>query len=247
MATVRRVAVAAPMASELEAVAGAFGLARDPAARDDRRSGRLGGVEVVAVPTGIGTALAADAARRLLDADAPDLVLVVGIAGGLASAVAVGDVVVPALVEDAAGGVHRPAPVAPPGAGLPPPHGILRTSDEFTVDPGRLAALAARGVVALDMETAAVAAVCERAGTPWAVVRAISDLADDHPLGAAALHLVKPDGRPDPAAVARYVARHPARVPALARLGRDAARAATAAATAAAAAVRALAVGRTVT
>lgn len=234
-----RVVVLAPMTSELKPVVRAFGLA--PAATADdahRHAGRCGAADVVATLTGIGTARAAATTERVLAGEAPDHVMVVGIAGGLAPAVSVGDLVVPVLVEDARGASFRPAAIG--GASLPPPSGVLVTSDDFTVDPDRLAALRARGVVALDMETAAVAGVCEPAGTRWSVVRAISDLADDHPLGAAALHLVGPDGRPDPGAVARFVARHPAKLPVLARLGRDASRAARAAAVAAAAACRAL-------
>jgi len=88
------------------------------------------------------------------------------------------------------------------------------------------------------MGTAAVAAVCEPAGTRWSVVRAISDLADDHPLGPAAPHLVGSGGRPDARAVARFVAPHPAKLAVLARHVRDASGAARAAAVAAAAACR---------
>lgn len=241
-----RVAVLAPMTSELQPVVRALGLA--PAATADdphRHAGRCGDAEVVATLTGIGTARAAAATERVLSGETPDHVLVVGIAGGLAHAVAIGDLVVPAVVEGAGGASFRPAAIG--GANLPAPSGVLVTSDDFTVDPDRLATLRARGVVALDMETAAVAAVCERAGTRWSVVRAISDLADDHPLGPAALDLVGPDGRPDARAVARFVVRHPAKVPVLARLGRDASRAARTAAGAAAAACRALRSGNAAT
>ena len=39
--------------------------------------------------------------------------------------------------------------------------------------------MAAQGVVAVDMETAAVAAVCEAAACPWSVFRGISDYAGE--------------------------------------------------------------------
>ncbi len=54
------------------------------------------------------------------------------------------------------------------------------TNDELITDLDELAALhAERGVVALDMETAAIAHACEQRGVPWSVFRAISDRSSD--------------------------------------------------------------------
>jgi hypothetical protein len=92
-------------------------------------------------------------------------------------------------------------------------------------------------VLAIDMETAAVAAVCERRGRPWSVFRALSDRAGDPLVGADVLALAGEDGEPDLAAVFRFLLRRPWRLPLLVRLGRDSSRATRAAA---AAAVRAL-------
>lgn len=151
--------------------------------------------------TGIGMHAAKRATDRLLDAMPVDRVLVVGIAGD----------------------------VGPSRVGGAPARGTLATSDEFLVDPATLEHLARDGVIALDMETSAVAAVCEARGTPWSVVRAISDRTDDHP-DDAVLGLAKPDGSPNLPAAARFVLAHPWRVPQLARLARDARAAATSAA-----------------
>jgi len=94
----------------------------------------------------------------------------------------------------------------------------LWTTDELLLDPARHADLRAHGVVALDMETAAVAKVCEGRGVPWSVVRAISDRAGDGSVDAEILGLTHPDGRPNLSAVARYLLRHPGAVPRLVRL-----------------------------
>jgi hypothetical protein len=75
--------------------------------------------------------------------------------------------------------------------------------------------------VALDMETASVAAVCAARDLAWSVERAISDLDDDDAIDEELSGTARPDGTPDPRAVARYVAKHPGRVRHLARLGRQ--------------------------
>lgn len=217
-----RVAVLAPMPSELAPLRKTLALRPDGSGRHVTS---FGGVEVIATTTGIGTAAAGITTERLLDAVRVDHVLVVGIAGGVGSS-QIGDVIVPSIVVDgASGSEHHPTHLA--GS----PRGTIVTSDEFLVDPARLAQMGRDGVVALDMETSAVAAVCEARDQPWSVVRAISDRADDHP-DAAVLGLAKPDGSPNLPAVVRFVLRRPSRIPQLARLARDArAAAATAAGT----------------
>jgi adenosylhomocysteine nucleosidase len=191
-------------------------------------TGRSGALELTAILTGIGMRAAAAACERMLEGFAFDRALVVGIAGGVAPGAALGELIVPERVLDAASGrSYRPAPLA-----SGPARGTLRTSDELLSDPGELARLAAEGVVALDMETAAIAAVCERHGRPWSVLRAISDLAGETP--PEVLGLAGPDGAGNLAALARYLAPAPWRAFGLARLARDSARAARTAAQAAA-------------
>jgi nucleoside phosphorylase len=206
---------------------------------DGRLAGSLGQLEVVAATAGVGPRAAARAAERLLDAEAVDHVVVVGIAGGVGAGSAVGDLVVPERVLDlATGAEHRPAPL-----GTRAPRGALATADRLIVDPGEIARLERQGVVAIDMETAAIAAVCERRGCAWSVFRAISDRAGDPAVDPAVLGLAGVDGRPDALAVARYLARRPWRVALLARLARDSGRAARAAASAAARALEEAAAG----
>ena len=88
------------------------------------------------------------------------------------------------------------------------------------VDPNEAARLERQGVIAIDMETAAIAAVCERRRCPWSVFRAISDRADDGSTDAGVLGLAGPDGSPKLAALGRFVLIRPWRVPQLARLAR---------------------------
>jgi nucleoside phosphorylase len=225
-----------PMRSELAPVVRELGLRKTSSRAPELpvvHTGRRGEVDVTAVLIGVGTGPAAAATERVLTAlDPVDHVVVVGIAGGIAPGQAIGDLVVPEVVVDGVSGAeHRPH-----GLGTEQPAGILSTSDELIVDPAAVAALADRGVIALDMETAAVAAVCERHGQPWSVFRAISDRVDDGLVDAEVAAMASADGSASLPAVLRFVARHPTRVRDLARMGRDMKVAARNAAVAAAAA-----------
>jgi len=226
----RRVALLAPMPSELRPLLRRLPLHPVRGAEPGLHRGRLGEVELSARLTGIGPARAARVTERLLEAEPVDHVVVVGVAGGIGPSVAIGDLVVPERVRDlATGAEHRPARL-----GDEAPRGILVTSDGLLSDRARYAALAREGVVAVDMETAAVAAVCATSGCPFSVFRGISDRADDGSIDSAIFALARPDGSPDLAAVLRLVLRHPGRIPQLVRLGRDLGRATGAAAGAAA-------------
>ena len=222
-AIVRRVGVLAPMPSELGPVVKAMGLHRDQGSDGKVHRGRVGVVDVVARRTGMGLALATAATTELLDAFEVDHVLVVGIAGGIGDT-RVGQVLRPAAAIDRTSGTRYDA-TALDGA----LDGVVSSSDEFLVDPERVAALVAEGVRALDMETSAVAAVCDARGVPWSAVRVISDLSSDHP-DASVLDLAHPDGTPNPRAAIPFLLKHPKRIPGLLKLGRDSMRAAKTAA-----------------
>jgi adenosylhomocysteine nucleosidase len=213
-----RVAVLAPMVSELKPVVHAFRLTPTPSDGDPKRhTGRVGAVDVVATMTGIGMGPAERTTERVLADEHVDLVLVVGIAGGVGNAVEVGHVFVPGtVVHGESREEYRPRDL--PGIDT---RGRLVSSDAFHVEPDELAELEVDGVIALDMETAAVAQVCSSHGCEWSVVRSISDMANDHPLGAAALDMARADGSPDFRAALRYMARHPNKLPVMMKLGRD--------------------------
>jgi adenosylhomocysteine nucleosidase len=178
--------------------------------------GRIGDRQVVATVTGVGTAFARAATVRLLDAVEVKWVVVVGIAGGIGNQIPIGTLVLPHLVVDGAdGSVHRPTPLR-----VGTPYGKLWTTDEVILDAARHADLRAEGVLALDMETAAVAKVCDERGVPWSVVRAISDRASDGTIDAEIFGLTHPDGRANIPAVGRYLLRHPDALPRLNRLAK---------------------------
>jgi len=182
------------------------------------RSGKLAGQKVVAVVTGMGTRLATAKTTRLLDATPVDRVVVVGITGAVDDTTPIGSLVLPELVVNSATGAeYRPAPL---GDGSP--SGKMWTTDVLLTEPEVIAGLRAQGVVALDMETAAIAGVCEGRGVPWSVFRAFSDRATDGSIDEEIFHLSHQDGTLDGPAVARYFLKHPGRIPRMARLARGA-------------------------
>jgi adenosylhomocysteine nucleosidase len=204
------------MNSELRPVVKAFSLQPSEINGVAVHTGRVGDAEIVAATTGIGTALATSATERLLGLGDFDRVMVVGIAGGVGPTVAIGDLVIPEVVYDGQGGTgYHPAPIDGPA-----PRGSIVTSDDFIVEPVRLEQLIASGVIAVDMETASVAAVCAQRGIPWSAVRAISDLA--HEGDDEMMKMANSDGSPNGKAILRYFARHPGRIPYMLKVGRGA-------------------------
>ncbi|HVB93197.1 MAG TPA: hypothetical protein VND67_02680 [Acidimicrobiales bacterium] len=182
------------------------------------RAGKLGDHRVVTMVSGMGTRLATAQTIRLLDATRVDRVVVVGITGAVHDTAPIGSMVLPeVVVNSATGDEYRPAPL---GDGSP--SGKMWTTDQLLTEPEVIAGLRAQGVVALDMETAVVAEVCEERDIPWSVFRAFSDRATDGSLDEEIFHLSHQDGTPDGPAVARYFLKHPGRIPAMARLARGA-------------------------
>ena len=159
--------------------------------------------------------------------------MVVGITGALENETPIGTLVRPeVVVHSATGAEHRPEPF-----GAQTPHGTMWTTDVLITDPEALAGLRNRGVVSLDMETAAIAAVCEERGIPWCVFRVISDRASDGSVDEEVFHLSNQDGTPNREAIASYFAEHPERLPLMARVAEEVKRATE---TAADAAIRAV-------
>jgi adenosylhomocysteine nucleosidase len=211
------IAFLAAMTSELRPIVKRLKLEPARLGNVDGYRGSVNGTDVIAAITTMGTVAARNVTEAVLDAEPVERVVMVGIAGGIDSITAVGDVIVPERVLDGAtGATYEPAPV--PGFAA---SGVLHTSDVLMIEPERLQALVADGVIALDMETASIGAVCEARGVPWSVVRAISDIAGD---GAddEIFAMTKPDGSADPAQVAKYLMKHPGRVRDLGRLAKGA-------------------------
>jgi adenosylhomocysteine nucleosidase len=227
-----RVGVLAPMEIELVPLTRELGLVHD----GSFHRAKVGDTEVLAVVTTMGMAAGEEATRAVLDAGV-ERVIVVGIAGGVdPSTVAIGDVIVPETVIDRRTDRRYGPPLAPGVS----PRGTISCGDELITDPTRLAALGAAGVIAVDMETAAVAAVCEDAGVPWSAYRGISDYAGEGLVDQELFESTNPDGTANPDALRGYLERHPEKVEVLTRLAQDTTRATEAAA---AAALRSVATG----
>jgi adenosylhomocysteine nucleosidase len=143
---------------------------------------------------------------------------VVGITGAVENATPIGMLILPeAVVDGATGAEHRPAPLGDGAA-----QGKMWTTDTLITDPDAISRLRAQGVVSLDMETAAIAEVCEQRGTPWSVFRVISDRASDGSIDEEVFSLSNQDGTTNKAAVARFFVTHPGRIPQMTRLARGA-------------------------
>jgi adenosylhomocysteine nucleosidase len=224
-----KVLALAPMRSELRPLVRALEAKPGRLGTLPVHVGRAGRAEVTAALIGVGPAEARASTERLLDAAAFDHVVVSGIAGGIGPGGSVGDSVAPAEVEDlATGRRYTPAPL-----GGRAPAGLLLTTAELIVDDDHIRALVDRSVVALDMETSAVAEVCEARGRPWSVFRVVSDRPED---GLLDHGVFEADGSVNVARALRYLARRPGRARHLARLARDSGGAARRAAREAAAA-----------
>lgn len=229
----RRFLVLTPMRSELRPVVRAFGLRR----ADDAmlyRGSLPGGGEVTASLIGVGPAAAAEATTRLLDRNPDVHVVLSGVAGGIDPGVKVGTTVVPEVVLDLATGEER----RPSALGGVDQAGMVATTADFITADHDLAALRSRGVMAVDMESAAVGGVCEQRGVSWTIFRCVSDRPHDGMVDDAVFGILRPDGSADVAAALRLVLAHPRRIPDLVRLGRDVGRAAGRAARSAAHACR---------
>ncbi len=180
-------------------------------------TGRVAGRDVVAIVTGMGMDFATTGTRRLLDTITPRWLLVVGITGALESETPIGALMNPELVVNSATGEqYRPAPLID-GT----PAGKMWTSIGMTTGAHDLEALRAQGVMSLDMETAAIADLCDSRGIPWSVIRTISDRANDGTTDEEVFRLSNMDGTPNREAIERYIAEHPERVPVLAQLAKD--------------------------
>jgi nucleoside phosphorylase len=213
----KRVAMLAPMQIELQPIVQQLSLTDDGDGDGTQYRGHAGDVEVVALLTNIGLRAGAEAATRALNLGV-DWLMVVGVAGGVDHAnIRIGDVVVPEIVHDRATRTDfRPTPV-----GDVAPRGIISCGDELICDPVRIAEFEANGVVAVEMESSAVALVAEAAGVPWSVFRCISDFADGGLVDDAIFAMTKPDGSADPDAMKRYLEENPERLKVLEQLATD--------------------------
>lgn len=169
------------------------------------------------------------AARDLLEAGAGALVSL-GIAGGLASELAPGRLLLPNSVIDPAGNSiaidnawHGRLVGQARSGGLDPAFGPIIGSNRAIRRPADKSDLrGSSGAVAVDMESHAVGQVAQTAGVPFLVLRVVADPAT-RALPRAVKGSIGPDGRPRPAVVMARLALTPWELGSLLQLRRDAA------------------------
>ncbi|HUA94326.1 MAG TPA: hypothetical protein VMB82_02225 [Acidimicrobiales bacterium] len=208
----------AAMATELRPLVRALRLQPKKVGGIEARGGRRAdGRTLIAALVGVGPEAAGTATEQWLAATDAGRVVLAGVSGGIDPEMTIGTLLSPELVvERSTGRQHHPTRPVKGGRA-----GTLVTCATLAIGEGPVGDLMAQGVAAVDMETAAVADVCERRGVPWGVVRVISDRPDDHLVDDAVFGLVRQDGSTDGRAVARLLARRPWEVRRLARLAGD--------------------------
>ncbi|HEY2525906.1 MAG TPA: hypothetical protein VGI29_12655 [Candidatus Binataceae bacterium] len=211
--------------------------------------GRLGATEIAGVFTGLGVDRAAETARRAMESLAPvDLAIATGLAGALTDKLQTGDLVLAdrlilgrGLVPDDETIAANPADLASFGSALAAGRIMFTTGPILTAmrilrdARSKRDAGARTSALAVDMESAGIAAEAARRRIRFACLRAVLDTVDEEIVGA---ELAEPDGGVRPLAAAAFVLRNPSAVPGLARMLRSVNRATVALADALAALIR---------
>ena len=169
----------------------------------DLYTGTLDNVEVVLLQSGIGKVNSSVSTALMLQAFAPDCIINTGSAGGCDDSLDVGDIVISSEllhhdVDVTAFGYELGQMARMPVTYIPDEllaqtaaqcielvadaktvRGVIATGDTFVSDPAKVAAIKAAfpAVKAVEMEAAAIAQTCFLFGTPFLVVRALSDIA----------------------------------------------------------------------
>ncbi len=222
--TRRRVVVLAPMPLEMQAITTAFGLRPTSDAEGAPWTGRVGGSDVTAIHIGMGPPLTRVATARLFDRSQPDHVavdhvMIAGICGGLDPDLEVGTLLNPEIVTDYTSGTsYRHDPPVPE-----PTVGKLMTTEGATLDVERSKRFHRDGYLGVDMESSAVAEVCEAHGCAWSVYRCIGDRYFDGLLDDRIVALSNPDGSGNMDALRQLLVAEPDVAGRLAQLGQDSA------------------------
>ncbi|MED3571532.1 5'-methylthioadenosine/S-adenosylhomocysteine nucleosidase [Cytobacillus praedii] len=166
-------------------------------------SGKMNGVDVVLLRSGIGKVNAALSTAILLERYKPDYVINTGSAGGFNPQLNVGDVVISTEVRHhdvdvtVFGYEYGQVPQLPPAfeansrliqvaeecakeiKDIQVVRGLIATGDSFMNDPARVEFIRDKftDLQAVEMEAAAIAQVSYQFGTPFVVIRSLSDIA----------------------------------------------------------------------
>ena len=230
----RHIVILAPMPLEMSAIVTAFGLSPADETAGGPWVGHVGNSSVTAIHIGMGPTLTRVATSRLFDETGSDVVrvdhvMIAGICGGLDPDLEVGTLINPeTVIEHASGATYRHTP-----PGDAPLVGSLVTTEQATLDRELSRQFLEQGCLGVDMESSAVAEVCEDQDCPWSVYRCIGDRYFDGLLDPRIVALTNPDGSGDTAAIGRLIAAEPEVAANLKRLRDDTTRAARAAAEAA--------------
>lgn len=165
--------------------------------------GKMDGVDVILLRSGIGKVNAAMSTSILLEKYKPDYVINTGSAGGFNPNLNVGDVVISSEVRHhdvdvtAFGYEYGQVPQLPPAfiandelvkiaeeaaseiEGIQVVKGLIATGDSFMNDPKRVEAIQDKFIdlQAVEMEAAAIAQVAHQFETPFVIIRSLSDIA----------------------------------------------------------------------
>jgi len=189
------------------------------------------GVGIAAAASGADTARAAAIAERMVASGATAL-LSFGIAGALAPGLASGTVLLPRRILDEGGGAytvdrawHARVRAALVARGIPAiEDDLLGAALLVTVREAKAELHRHTGTVAVDLESAAAAAVAARFGRPFLVVRAVADPAD-FDLPPAAIVGIDAGGRTAIFPVLRSILQRPRQITDLVRLAQHTRRA----------------------
>jgi adenosylhomocysteine nucleosidase len=172
-------------------------------ANSEFSTGKLNGVHVILLKSGIGKVNAAMSTAILLERFNPDYVINTGSAGGFLPSLNVGDVVISTEVchhdvdVTAFGYEYGQVPGLPPAfladeklvqiaeksaeniSDIQVVKGLIATGDSFMNDPARVEFVRKQfnELYAVEMEAAAIAQVCYQFNTPFVIIRALSDIA----------------------------------------------------------------------
>ena len=212
---------------------------RAPIALDGLQGFRanIGGKEVVVVGHGIGHRRAADSARRAFDQmPSPELVIGTGVVGALSGGLRSGDLVLSerVLAIDRDGQAVQQVAVANDEdlravgrslgmAGIAYSTGAILTSHRVLASGAeKRSAKESTGAIAVDMETAAIAAEASARGLPFVAIRAVLDEVDDEVFG---VEMTDENGDVRPLAATSYLLRNPGTVLKLPKMIRNLSRA----------------------
>ena len=207
---IRCIAILAAMSSELKSVRRYLGIECVPEYGHIDCSGTYKGITVITAVTKMGLVAAQSATEEIfLKYGATiDHLFAVGIAGANDVSLNIGEVVIPESVVDERDGITR----YPVNLSDRQPSGVIYSTDQLCYDTNFVAMLQSKNVSLVDMESGAIAAVCERNHCPFTIIRAVSDKVDKHAENFEVFHLANDDGSPRYMAAARYILAKPWRI-----------------------------------